>query len=166
MKKHRCYPPHAFARLLAGEPLAGLVALVPLGGGRLLALERAAGPGLPPFESRITLIDTAAGRDISEREGGLANRPDDHLPTIRLWKDALGCNLEGLCLGPQLADGCRALVGVADNGGLGTPTQLVTLRFRQGPTPIDASALGLAAALAGTALLALRLTSPSPCSTR
>jgi hypothetical protein len=159
-------PPHAFARLLAGEPLAGLVALVPLGGGRLLALERAAGPGLPPFESRITLIDTAAGRDISEREGGLANRPDDHLPTIRLWKDALGCNLEGLCLGPQLADGCRALVGVADNGGLGTPTQLVTLRFRQGPTPIDVSALGLAAALAGTALLALRLTSPSPCSTR
>ena len=159
-------PPHTFARLLAGEPLAGLVALVPLGGGRLLALERAAGPGLPPFESRLSLIDTASGRDVSTREGGLAAKPDDHITTIRLWKDTLGCNLEGLCLGPRLADGCSVLVGVADNGGLGTPTQLVTLRLRESPAPIDASALGLAAALAGTALLALRLTSPSPCSTR
>ncbi len=159
-------PPHAFARLLTGEPLAGLVAIVPLGGGRLLALERAAGPGLPPFESRLALIDTSSGRDVSAREGGLAHRPEDHLAPIRFWKDTLGCNLEGLCLGPTLGNGPRVLVGVADNGGLGTPTQLVTLRFQDGPAPIDASALGLAAALAGTALLALRLTSPSPCSTR
>lgn len=159
-------PPHAFARVMAGEPLAGLVALVPLGGGRLLAVERAAGPGLPPFENRIALIATESGRDVSEREGGLANRPEDHLTKLRLWKESLGCNLEGLCLGPPLADGRRLLVGVADNGGLGTPTQLVTLRLREGPPPVDASALALAAAVAGTALLGLRLTSPSPCSTR
>jgi hypothetical protein len=159
-------PPHAFARVIAGDPLAGLVALASLGEGRLLVLERAAGPGLPPFESRITLVDTAAGRDVSALEGGLASRPADHLVPARLWKDTLGCNLEGLCLGPALADGRRLLVGVADNGGLGTPTQLVTLRFREGPAPIEAAALGLAAAVAGTALLALRLTSPSPCSTR
>ncbi|MFM7137814.1 MAG: esterase-like activity of phytase family protein [Planctomycetota bacterium] len=159
-------PPHAFVRVLAGEPLAGLVALVPLGSGRLLALERSAGPGLPPFESRLALIDTASGRDVSDREGSLASRPDDHLAKVSVWRDTLGCNLEGLCLGPRLADGRRLLVGVADNGGLGTPTQLVTLKLREGPAPIDASALGLAAALAGTALLALRLTSPSPCSTR
>lgn len=159
-------PPHTFARVIAGEPLAGLVALVPLGHGRLLVLERSAGPGLPPFESRITLIETATGRDVSQCEGGLANRPADHLSQDRIWKDALGCNLEGLCLGPKLADGSLLLVGVADNGGLGTPTQLVTLRFREGPTPVDASLLGFAAAIAGTALLTLRLTNPSPYSTR
>jgi hypothetical protein len=159
-------PPHAFARVIAGEPLAGLVALVPLGDGRLLALERAAGPGLPPFENRIALIATAAGRDVASLEGGLAKRPADHLAKQRLWKGALGYNLEGLCLGPPLADGRRLLVGVADNGGLGTPNQLVTLRFREGPEPVDASLVGLAAVIAGTGLLALRLTSPSPCSTR
>ena len=98
--------------------------------------------------------------------GGLATRPADHLAKQRLWKGALGCNLEGLCLGPTLADGRRLLVGVADNGGLGTPNQLVTLRFRERPEPVDASLVGLAAVIAGTGLLALRLTSPSPCSTR
>lgn len=142
------------------------MALVPLGNGRLLALERAAGPGLPPFENRIALITTAAGRDVASLEGGLAKRPADHLAKQRLWKGALGYNLEGLCLGPPLADGRRLLVGVADNGGLGTPNQLVTLRFREGPEPVDASLVGLAAVIAGTGLLALRLTSPSPCSTR
>ena len=141
-------------------------ALVPLGNGRLLALERAAGPGLPPFENRIALITTAAGRDVASLEGGLATRSADHLAKQRLWKGTLGCNLEGLCLGPPLADGRRLLVGVADNGGLGTPNRLVTLRFREGPEPVDASLLGLAAVVAGTGLLALRLTSPSPCSTR
>jgi hypothetical protein len=159
-------PPHAFARVIAGEPLAGLVALVPLGNGRLLALERAAGPGLPPFENRIALIETAAGRDVASLEGGLANRPADQLAKHRLWKATLGCNLEGLCLGPPLADGRRLLVGVADNGGLGTPNRLLTLRFREGPQPVDASLVGLVAVVAGTGLLALRLTSPSPCSTR
>jgi hypothetical protein len=153
-------PPHAFARIFAGEPLAGLVALVALGDGRLLALERAAAPGLPPFKSRIVLIDTTAAADISDVRAGLASQPDRHLATSLLWEDALGCNLEGLCLGPRLADGRRLLLGVADNGGLGTPNQLVTLRLRDGPPPIDASMLGIAAALAGTAIFALRLTSP------
>jgi hypothetical protein len=58
------------------------------------------------------------------------------------------------------------LVGVADNGGLGTPNQLVALRLRDGPPPIDSSLLGITAVVAGLAILFLRLTSPSPCSTR
>lgn len=158
--------PHAFFRIFAGEPLAGLVALVALGDGRLLALERAAAPGLPPFKSRIALIDTSAAGDVSAVEADPAALADRQLVRSLLWEDALGCNLEGLCLGPRLADGRRLLVGVADNGGLGTPNQLVTLRLRDGPQPVDASLLGIAAAVAGTALFALRLTSPSPCSTR
>jgi hypothetical protein len=163
---YRVAAPHAFLRIFAGEPLAGLVALVALGDGRLLALERAAAPGLPPFKSRITLIETSAAGDISDLAADLADLSDRHLTRTSLWEDALGCNLEGLCLGPRLADGRRLLVGVADNGGRGTPSQLVTLRLRDGPPPIDAALLGITAAVAGLALFALRLTSPSPCSTR
>ncbi len=153
-------PPHAFARIFAGEPLAGLVAMVALGQGRLLVLERSAAPGLPPFNSRITLVDTSQASDVADLSGGLAKVPNRHLEKVLLWQDALGCNLEGLCLGPQLADGSRLLVGVADNGGLGTPTQLVTLVLHEGPEPADASLLGIAAVAAGTVLLVLRVTSP------
>jgi hypothetical protein len=159
-------PPHRFARVFAGDPLSGLVALVALDGARLLALERSGAPGLPPFTSRITLIDTAAGRDVSDLPGDLAERPDLRLATQPLWHDSLGCNLEGLCLGPQLTAGRRVLVGVADNGGLGTPNQLVTFVLTEPRATLDATAAGLAAGLAGAALLLVRLTSPSPCWTR
>jgi hypothetical protein len=159
-------PPHRFARVFAGEPLAGLVAVVSLGEGRLLALERSAAPGLPPFTSRIALIDTSRAVDVADQPGGLAARPELLLDKQMLWQDALGCNLEGLCLGPPLPGGRQVLVGVADNGGLGTPTQLVTFVLTEPQAAIDASALGLAAAIAGMALLLVRLTSPSPCSTR
>lgn len=159
-------PPHAFARVIGGEAFAGLVALVPLGGGRLLVLERSAAPGLPPFESRLSLVETAAGRDVSGRQDGLTPPDSDLLAKLPLYREPLGCNLEGLCLGPRLADGSRLLVGVADNGGLGTPTRLVTLRFREGPPRLEAALAAYAAAGAGVALLVLRLTSPSPCSTR
>lgn len=120
-------PPHAFVRVFAGEPLAGVVALVPLGAGRLLVLERSAGPGLPPFTSRLTLVDTRAAADVSGVDRALAGRPELHVARDVVWEESLGCNLEGLCLGPALAAGRRSLVGVADNGGLGTPNQLVGL---------------------------------------
>ena len=159
-------PPHAFVPIFTGEPLTGLVALVALGDGRLLALERSAAPGLPPFKSRIALVDTSRADDVSGLVDGLAQRPALALEKTVLWEDALGCNLEGLCLGPTLADGRRLLVAVADNGGLGTPTQLVTFALATPVAALDVSAVGAAAALAGAALLVLRLTSPSPCSTR
>lgn len=163
---YRVEPPHTFARIFAGEPLAGLVALAALGDGRLLVLERSGAPGLPPFKSRIALVDTRRGRDVSDLPGGLADRPETALAKDVLWEDALGCNLEGLCLGPRLSGGRQLLVAVADNGGLGTPTQLVTFVLTEPDAAVDVSAVGVAAAVAGTALLLLRLTSPSPCSTR
>jgi len=123
-------PPHAFLRAVAGEPFSGVVALVPLGGERLLVLERSAGHGLPPFESRIAYVDAGQATDVSGVEGGLANRTELHIAKTVLWKKSLGCNLEGLCLGPSLAPEKRALVGVADNGGLGTPSQLVIFELR------------------------------------
>jgi hypothetical protein len=123
-------PPHQFIRAVAGDAFSGAVALVALGGERLLVLERSAGHGLPPFESRITFVDAMRAADVSTLEHGLADRVDLRVAKTVLWKDRLGCNLEGLCLGPPLVAGTRALVGVADNGGLGTPNQLVVFVLR------------------------------------
>lgn len=152
--------PHRYMRGMAGEPLSGVVAVVPLGGRRLLVLERSGAHGLPPFENRIAFVDTTTAADVSAIEDGLANRGDLHIAPSTLWKDTLGCNVEGLCLGPPLAGGGRALVGVADNGGLGTPNQLVVWVMHDEPHALDASWLGAAAALAGVAVLVLRLTNP------
>lgn len=123
-------PPHAFIRAGAGAPFSGVVALVGLGANRLLVLERSAGQGLPPFESRIAYVDVTSATDVSAIEEGLAARGDPPIAKTWLWKGSLGCNLEGLCLGPPLSAVSRALVGVADNGGLGTPNQIVVFVLR------------------------------------
>lgn len=117
--------PHAFVRIFDGPTLSGVTALVSLGGGRLLVLERSGGPGLPLFSNRITMVDTTRAEDVATIERGLADHPDAFVAKRLVWQDALGCNLEGLCLGPPLEDGGRALIGIADNGGLGLPNRLV-----------------------------------------
>ena len=124
-------PVHRHARVFAGPLLSGLVALVSLGDDRLLVLERGAAAGLPPFSSRIYLVDVGGAVDVSTVDRDLATRQDVQLEKRLLWSDALGVNLEGLCAGPPLEDGNRALVGIADNGGMGTPNQLVTLSLHE-----------------------------------
>lgn len=159
-------PPHAFVRVFAGEPLAGVSAIAALGAGRLLVLERAAGPGVPPFTSRIFLVDTTDAADVTAVDRDLAGRVDDRLGKRLLWEDSLGCNLEGLCLGPPLRDGNRALVAVADNGGLGTPNQLVGLALVLPPRRRHALLIGVGAGVAAVAMalavrrLSGRITSP------
>jgi hypothetical protein len=127
-------PPHDFVPVLGDGTFSGVVALVALGAGRLLVLERSAGPGLPPFTNRIYLVDTTAAADVSDVDRDLAGRGDRGLAKRLVWQDALGCNVEGLCLGPALAAGGRALVAVADNGGTGLPNQLVGLALVGGIT--------------------------------
>jgi hypothetical protein len=153
-------PPHRFVRVFTGEPLSGVSALVALDRGRLLVLERAAGPGLPPFMSAIYLVQTHVAADVTDVPDRLATRRELHIPKERLWRDALGCNVEGLCLGPVLPDGGQTLVAVADNGGLGTPNQLIGLVLRETRQAYDASAVGGAAAIVGVVLLLVRITSP------
>lgn len=153
-------PPHGFIRVFAGQPLSGLVALVAVGGGRLLALERSGAPGLPPFASRIYGLDVSGARDISQVEGDLAGRVEARLEKRLLWGDALGVNLEGLCLGPWLADGNRSVVAVADNGGLGTPNQLVGFAWETPAVPVRPGLVAAVAALVMIALVVGRLTSP------
>lgn len=123
-------PPHEFVSFGSQAPFSGLVALVALGDGRLLALERSAGRGIPPLENRIYLVETAAAKDVSGIDRDLARHKEMFLEKRLLWRDSLGLNLEGLALGSALADGRRLVAAIADNGGLGTPTQIVTFRLR------------------------------------
>lgn len=153
-------PPHAFLRVFAGQPLSGLAALVALGEGRLLVLERSGAPGLPPFASRIYVVDTTSAVDVSGVERDLAARKDAVVEKRLLWSDSLGINLEGLCRGPLLADGNRSLVAIADNGGIGTPNQLVGLSLVMPPPAVRPGVLGVVAALVAIALVVGRLTSP------
>jgi hypothetical protein len=153
-------PVHSFVRVFAGQPLSGLSALVALGKGRLLTLERSGAPGLPPFASRIYLVDASAAVDVSGVERDLATRKEAFVEKRLLWKDSLGINLEGLCLGPQLADGNRCLVAIADNGGISTPNQLVGLALVTPAPAANPGVLGAVAALVTIALVVGRLTSP------
>ena len=157
---YRVEPPHAFLRVFAGQPLSGLAALVALGKGQLLTLERSGAPGLPPFASRIYLVDTAAAVDVSAVERDLAGRNEAVVEKRLLWSDSLGVNLEGLCLGPVLADGNRSLVAIADNGGIGTPNQLVGLALVSPAPAVRPGVLGAVAALVAIAVVVGRLTSP------
>ena len=149
-------PPHQFIRVFDGEPLSGVSALVSLGDERLLVFERSGCPGLPPFKNRIYLVDTRTATDVSGVEKDLAEQTAVHVPKILLWQDQLGCNLEGLCLGPVVSGGGRVLVAVADNGGLGLPSQIVTfvLDDPSGAFGLPAiAAIALAAGLVPVVLL-------------
>ncbi len=122
-------PPHDCATVAAGPAYSGLVALAALPDGRLLVLERSASRCLPPFENRIYVVDPAAALDVAEIANDLAERPDTHAVKRLAWRGGLGCNLEGLAIGPPLAAGGTALVAVADAGGLAAPSRLVVLRL-------------------------------------
>ncbi|MFM8952889.1 MAG: esterase-like activity of phytase family protein [Planctomycetaceae bacterium] len=123
-------PPHAAVRPVPGDSLSGVVAIVAVGHERLLVLERSFAAGLPPFESRIYLVDSRGAPDVAGVAGGLAARPAaSRVAKQLLWKAAVGVNLEGLAAGPTLAERGRAVVAIADNGGTNVPTLLVTFRL-------------------------------------
>lgn len=122
-------PPHLFVPVGAGEVYSGVVALACLDDGRLLVLERSAGRGLPPFENRLYAVDTRTAAALPADATALADRPEARVAKRLLWRAALGCNLEGLALGPALAGGGIALVAVADAEGLDAPNHLVVLRM-------------------------------------
>ena len=109
-------PPHDRLAIPGGPLYSGVVALVALGPGRLLVLERSAAAGVPPLENRIYLVDTTTAAGAGDSEGNLAADGVTPVAKTLLWKGALGVNLEGLCAGPRLPDGRIVLVAVADNG--------------------------------------------------
>lgn len=106
-------PPHRRLGIPGDRPYSGVVAIAALAPRRLLVLERSAGVGVPPLENRIYVVDVT---DLEGSPGGVAA---DSLPRVAktmLWRGSLGVNLEGLCLGPMIHDGGRAVVAIADNG--------------------------------------------------
>jgi len=121
-------PPHRFVGVSGIAVHSGVVALVALGSGRLLVLERAGCPGLPPFSNRITLVDTTTAPDVAAIDRDLDRHPDAQVAPVPLWVGTVHANLEGLCLGPPLHPG-RLLLGVTDDGGGGLPSALVAFRL-------------------------------------
>ncbi|QOJ00003.1 MAG: esterase-like activity of phytase family protein [Phycisphaeraceae bacterium] len=112
---------------------SGLVDLVLLPDGRLLALERSlANNVFRFFETRIYEVSFAGATEVS----GLASLTQPHTPvTKRLLYQGGHTNLEGLCLGPRLADGSYALVGVVDDGDPLSTNRVVAFRISGVNTP-------------------------------
>jgi hypothetical protein len=96
---------------------SGLVDLLALPDGRVLALERELGGYLPSFRSRIYELNFSAATDVSA------------LPTLTaggftpvgkklLWQSVfLTDNFEGMALGPRLKDGTYSILLISDDGG-------------------------------------------------
>lgn len=92
---------------------SGLVDLVALPDGRLLAMERSLAATFPPFQSRIYEVDFSNATDVSGVPGLIGQTYTPVTKTL-LWSGTAN-NLEGLCLGPKLANGSWALVGIVDD---------------------------------------------------
>lgn len=123
---------------------SGLVALVVLPSGRVLALERSFAFNLGGFfRSRLFEIDAGAATDVSgvpSLDGAM------YVPVGKtfVWSGSLN-NLEGLCLGPALGAGGRALVGVVDDGDPLSSNTLVSFRVTgpvEAPCAADADGSG------------------------
>lgn len=102
---------------LVSEERSGLVDLVALPDGQLLALERELGGWLPRFRSRLYLLDFTEATDVS----GLASLSDGGFTPVSktlLWQRFYRLdNFEGITLGPQLDPTSYSLVLISDDGG-------------------------------------------------
>jgi hypothetical protein len=126
---YRVDPPHRHVPLRTAAPLSGVVALAALEDGRLLVLERSAAVGVPPFENRIYVADTTHADDVTAVGRDLAAWQGRAVAKRLLWRGELGCNLEGLAIGPELPAGGFALVAIADGGDPGVPGRIVGFRL-------------------------------------
>jgi len=110
---------------------SGVVEVLPIGPSAALVLERECGGALvPDFRSRIYHVDVAGADDVSQR-ASLAKGGFTPLAKTLLWQgDFPLANFEGMTLGPQLADGCAALILVSDDGGGANGQQLRLLSLR------------------------------------
>lgn len=126
---YRVDPPHRVLTVRQAAVFSGVVALAALEDGRLLVLERSAAIGLPPFENRIYLADPTDAEDVTRVTRDLADWPGRGVTKRILWRGNLGCNLEGLAIGPGLPNGGTAVVAIADGGEPGVPGRIVGFRL-------------------------------------
>lgn len=125
---YRTDPISALTPLVDAER-SGVVEVLPLGGTRALVLEREFGGSfIPDFRSRIYFIDTTGADDVSARTS-LAKAGFESLAKSLLWEGNFAlANFEGMTIGPELADGCRSLFLISDNGG-GIDQRILALRI-------------------------------------
>jgi len=105
----------------------GVSDLALLPNGELLVLERVVGT----FGLSVKIFRTELGgaTDISEVPALEGGEYKPAAKTLIFSRATLTNNFEGIALGPQLADGWRSLVLIADSGG-GTTHLLIPLRIR------------------------------------
>jgi len=121
--------------------IAGLVEILDLGRGRLLALERqfAVGAG---FSLRLYAVGLLGATDLREVDALVAGQPRETVCKELLLDFAdLGLelgNLEGLSWGPALADGRQTIVVVEDDNFADGPAARF-LRLAPPPGPLPAS---------------------------
>ena len=102
---------------------SGLVDLVVLPDGNLLALERSTALTNPIIENRIYQVDFSGATDVNASmfDSGLDGASFTPVTKTLLWSGAadggIGANLEGLTVGPRTPGGEWSLIGAVDNGG-------------------------------------------------
>jgi len=107
-----------------GSPQSGLSDLVAMPDGTVISLERSVSLLASPstYLSRIYEIDFAGATDVSvgPTAAGLIGQTFTPVSKQLLWSGPAdgtnGQNLEGLTLGPRLANGSWVLIGVVDDG--------------------------------------------------
>jgi hypothetical protein len=114
---------------------SGLSDLVVLPDDTLITLERSrVDSGSPLNLNRIFQVDVTNATDVGAApyDAGLVGQMFMPAGKTSLWSGpvgtAVGVNMEGLALGPQLASGNWLLLGVADNGGSGS-NQIITFEL-------------------------------------
>ncbi len=116
-------PWHADESPLTSAERSGLVELVELPNGTLLALERSlafSGPASPSYENRLYQVDFATATNVagvSELNGATFQPVTKQLVWSGTAAGPLGMNMEGLTVGPRLANGHLTLLGIVDDGG-------------------------------------------------
>ena len=104
-----------------GSPQSGLSDLAAMPDGTLLALERSVAVTTPVYLSRIYEVNFAGATDVSvgALAAGLTGQSYTPVGKQNLFSGAIdgssGQNMEGLTLGPRLANGNWVMIGVVDN---------------------------------------------------
>ncbi|MBX3427258.1 MAG: esterase-like activity of phytase family protein [Pirellulales bacterium] len=138
----------------SSQTQSGLVEMAAMPDRTLLALERSAALTVPVLQNRLYEIDPTGATDVGGAafEAGLVGQSYAPVGKELLWSGTIGGvfgeNLEGLTLGPQLANGNWTLVGVVDNGGSGATT-LVSFEA----TPIVSADFDVSGAVDGSDFL-------------
>ncbi|WP_168205077.1 esterase-like activity of phytase family protein [Bythopirellula goksoeyrii] len=123
-----------------GSPQSGLSDLVLLPDGTLLALERSVAFTSPLYLNRIYEVDPAGATDLSDETFDSGLFGENYVPVSKqiLWSGAIdgssGQNLEGLTLGPRLANGDWVLLGVVDDGDPVSQNTIVAFTLSANPS--------------------------------